>query len=194
MSMLLRGAGDGASDLSLFVDTFTGSSGTDISTHVPDRGLTWSSLYSGTVILKDGKARSTNADSLYVSSIGAVDCTMEVDINPGGQNFTGVAFRVVSSNSFYIFGADLGGLWTAWKQSAGVWTSAASTNGGAPVEGSTYHLKALISGSTYTLLVGGVERLSFVDTDLTTANNRFGIYNDYTAGSTMSQWDNFTVS
>src|SRR3990167_6967458 len=113
---LLLGAGDGGGSASYFQDSFNGTSGTELPSHQPEAGLTWSSLYSGVVILKGGKARSTNADSLYVSSIGPVNYRIEVDINPGGQNFTGVAFRVVSSASFYIFGADLGGLWTAWMQ------------------------------------------------------------------------------
>src|SRR3990167_337755 len=191
---LLLGAGNGGGSDYYFQDAFTGTSGTNISAHQPDIGLTWSSLAAGVVILKGGKARSTNADSIYVSSIGPKNYRIEVDINPGGNNFTGVAFRVVAANSFHILGTDLAGLWTAWKQVAGVWSSLASTNGGAPSGGSTYHLDVRVEGSTYILVVDGVERLSFVDTDHTTANNRFGIYNDYTDGTTMSQWDNFWVS
>lgn len=175
------------------VDTFTDANGTLLSAHVPDvdeEGLGWSVLENNAVIMGDAVQLLGNDSAPPVIEAGVSDAVVTVDYIPVAGSRDGLVFRYIDRDNFLELNARQpnGDLRLLRTSGGGLSTLASTQVTWTP--GAIHQLKVVLSGTTVTGYVNGVEMLTANVTD----------HQDGTAyglqrrnGQDATRFDNFRV-
>ncbi|NKE60447.1 LamG domain-containing protein [Lentzea sp. PSKA42] len=166
-------------EAALSSDTFSGTAGTALESHVGEMGATWTTTLplwgadTGAVLTDAGRLRKADSSyaSVYYSS--ATPASADYRVSADIRVMTSVAYDQVGVIGRFDTANTLGTYYIArYSQTAaafflfrvvnGEWVSLGQY-GQALVDGSTYRLSLDLSGTTIRLLVDGVERVSAVD-------------------------------
>jgi hypothetical protein len=161
----------------LLQDTFTGTDGTNLASHLMDVGAGWT--LSGTW-------------NLAWADCGQANSTLTVDVVPQTASFPAILVRLTDANNFWLAQVDSAtNALDLYSCVAGTFTQVAST-AFAITPGATYTMTAVVSGSTLTLTVGATSvTYSSMSTNLTAT--RCGLRNGWGSGS-VSTYDNFKAT
>lgn len=190
-------------------DSFTGTTGTALSSHTGELGATWNHA-SGIAPAQIDNNRIHRAGLIgdtvdYVTAVPpsanySVEADLLVKSNLAGDD-TGVIGRRNGSNNFYLARWDqAGGDWQLAKYNGLLVNVLASTTGTTTLTVTeTYRLKLEMIGSTLNLYVNGILTLTTTDSSLTAAGNAGimdgdGALSGSKSSSTGLQIDNFQVT
>ncbi len=165
------------------LDTFTDTPGTPLESHVGEIGATWTihpSNPSASALISDANRVRSNlagaAGNLFYASgtpSGGADYYVETIIRAvslPGSGYAGVTGRTApATNDFYFAIYNLGtGDWELWY-SAGITANKIGNFTQTLTVGQDYTLRLDMVGSTIRLLVDGVQQISVIDTNVTSA-------------------------
>jgi hypothetical protein len=195
------GGGGGGGGPIFASDTFTGSDGTDLTSHTGEVGATWAKVTGITGVFKitSNKAKGDSAGlSLYYAS-GTPD-TNEYDIEAdmhqvSSTDLPGVGGRIdqAADSGYYLYFDS--GNWVLAKRVSGTDTSL-GTYTDALVNGNDRHIKLQIRTAAKKAFIDGVERISSAD-DAVTGVGKAGIRtanSDWGLGSTGRTLDTFVAT
>lgn len=189
-----------------FLDTFTDANNTTMANHTPDtrdpRVAAWSQNVANAIWIQSNTAtpnRYTDADLAVCAIGGTADFTIQCTTTPFSSSTTvvghaGVIFRYVSTTNFWYTFADSGnGRIMVYKVVAGTHTEmlryAYSLASGTPVT-----LRVDCKGPNITLWIDGVERVTIVDWQHSTATG-FGMrVGKSGAPAGKPVWEDFSVT
>ena len=180
-------------------DTFTGSAGTSLTTHVPD--LSPGSLWvqrQGATALQSGRvaAVSTNVGyGLATLEAGAADGSVVVDvISTGATSFGGIVFRALDTNRLlllrYAGNASIG-LLGLFRRVNGSFELIDQVTTAAIASGSTHRLGVQLNGSQVQATWDGAVVLTRTVTDYQTATQHGLLWH---SDDPSAQFDNFAVT
>lgn len=185
----------------VFNDTFTGTTGTEISTRSPDTGTGWTKIFDQGSNNLDIESNGVGCDnslsdgSIYATeTIASPNYTVSITVVTGdsGDDYNYLMCRMIDSDNFYTvqFNNSASAL---YKRVSG--SNTTLDTGSAVANGST--LELICDGSSISVEDDGVEILAVTDTDLSAAG-KAGIGMGATpiaAGGDCSaqNLDNFTV-
>jgi Putative Ig domain len=180
-------------------DTFTGSTGTSLTTHVPDvsPGSLWVQRQ-GATALQSGRvaAVSTNVGyGLATLEAGAADGSVVVDvISTGATSFGGIVFRALDTNRLlllrYAGNASIG-LLGLFRRVNGSFALIDQITIAAIASGSTHRLGVQLNGSQVQATWDGAVVLTRTVTDYQTATQHGLLWH---SDDPSAQFDNFTVT
>ena len=180
-------------------DTFTGSAGTSLTTHVPD--LSPGSLWvqrQGATALQSGRvaAVSTNVGyGLATLEAGTADGSVVVDvISTGATSFGGIVFRALDTNRLlllrYAGNASIG-LLGLFRRVNGSFELIDQVTTAAIASGSTHRLGVQLNGSQVQATWDGAVVLTRTVTDYQTATQHGLLWH---SDDPWAQFDNFAVT
>jgi len=194
-------------------DTFADTTGTLLSAHTSSTGTTWTQQAGSSTtaqVSATGTLRRTGqgVGVYYTPAVPLTpDYLVEADVvykSLIANDFVGVAGRLdtagTSGGTFYTARYDANAAqWQLNKAANGAVSSIATAHAQTLTVGQTYRLGLEMSGSTISLLVDGVVRVSATDATLTAAGRAGVRLNNTVAGATSSDTtglhlDNFEVS
>jgi len=155
-------------------DAMTGTNWSDLHLHTGATGATWArhtATPSSRWYIFDNKVHCGVPGIIYASGTPAsANYSVECDYT----RFTnvaaiGIAGRISTSAATFYYTYELNGEVVLAKQINGVITSLEANVSGLMVNGSTYRLKLEMIGTAIKVFVGGVQRISVVDADITAA-------------------------
>jgi hypothetical protein len=139
-------------------DTFTGTVGTSLGTHVGETGAAWTATQGTALIDSSGRLRGNDAGIARYYSSGVpssadydVDWDIHVNTNPGGTFIVSALARAntVQRYNYQVSYNYLGaGLWSLYRYDGSGATLLGSWQGAA-VPGATYHGKITLRGGGY---------------------------------------------
>lgn len=185
----------------LVSDTFTGTSGTQMTAHSPDvnlRGNPWANaaingLGPGAFTdIQSNQARPFQNNRGVVINVAQHDVVISFDwvTAVGVNNRNAIVARYVdTSNMIRLRIRDSGDL-TLFKQIAAVDTTVAQVTGLTITKGNTYRVKLYINGTSYRGYIDGVEILTGTITEHATAT-KHGFINS--GGDPATRIDNLTI-
>ena len=169
-------------------DTFTDTDGTSLASHTSDSGHSWNvGSGSGTLSITSNAVPNVGARRWYYSGYtpSSADYDVTAVIAQTGSYSGGPALRMDTAARTYYFGHWENTEWRITKYLSGSETSLGNYSGDSPV-GTTRTARISANGSTIKLFIGGVERISVTDTDISAAG-RPGIETSDTTG-TIDDW------
>lgn len=186
-------------------DTFTGSSGTELSLHTGETGATWTQVFgvgfNGLVLSDTNRVRSDDAATHLAYYASGVPASADYDVSGVIHQFSitgymGVAGRMGTSEpdaTKYTCELGDGNLYLQVHDSGGTPTTlgtyAASTS-----NGNDYTVKLEMRGTAIKCYLDGVQRISVTDSTIVTAG-RAGIFAyDVATNSTGFHLDSMTAS
>ena len=180
-------------------DAFTGTDGTVLNTY----SANWSNTGFGTdtmsISSNHAKADAGAGFNAYAwnaaqATSADYDVSATVVARAGGNNSPAVAGRIVATNDgrCYFVQGSTGAVWTLYRNFAGARTSIGTYTGGAGDDPSLTPCAVTLRmvGSTISVLVNGVSRISVTDTNLT-AKGYAGVgcfFGDSNAASWLDDW------
>ena len=192
-------------------DEFTGSNGTDLASHSPDTGTSWSEVIDSTgsldIEIQSNQARaSANSSSSQVGyaanpAPSTSDMRVKTTLNTwptGADDPVGLFLRYQDANNYYACrAAHLGGDPAVWfdKVVAGVNTE---LNGASQAMAAGDELDCSIVGNAYSIKVDGVEVVTGTDSSISTAGRggiHFGAYPGWPDADITTNWllDDFEI-
>lgn len=166
--------------MSIYVqDTFTGTNGTNLTSHTPDVGGAW--MIGTGIKIQSNRIRCDNfaGNRTYnAATPSSANYDVSADVfffgaGPPTGNRVGVAGRIndVSSNDYLAYyDGDAAG-WKLVKTLSSVETQLGSTYAMAYVQNQTHTVGLRCKGSVITMFVDGAPRVSVVDTGITAKGN-----------------------
>lgn len=138
----------------IFLDTFSGADGTDLTAHRPEVGPAWAALTAGSVFRLTGSqaalaTSAPGAQDVIAVDVGRADVAIALVTTAAADS--GLVFRAADANNYWMItlGADAAKLWEhvsgGFNQVVGV---AVSTAGAVAVA-------VVVKGATVTLSLGG---------------------------------------
>jgi hypothetical protein len=198
-------------DSTISSDTFTGTAGTALQSHVGETGATWAHFGTNNTdaVLSDAnRLRRNGVGSALYSASGAppsADYSVQADVFVSSvltQDAVGVLGRIGSGDNYYM------ARWTVNGVGTGAWEIVKNVNGAITTlatipatltTGQTYTLRLNMVGGALSLLVNGSQLLSTTDFSFAAAGSaglRLGYPNATPAptNTTGLQVDNFKVT
>jgi hypothetical protein len=187
-------------------DTFTGTNGTNLSSHTPDvnvPGNSWVAV-NGNYTISSNQALAGNGVAQEIESIDCanadVTITLDVAIPSGSSNVQGIAMRVTDQNNCWACfhendGGSNGYLAIAERASGSTFTRA-SANFSGTTAGTTMTLTATSSGSTITVAstAAGPGTLSYGSATAEQTVTKHGLFGYTASGYTTGLMDNLLVT
>ena len=161
----------GGSVQSPFLETFTGTNGTNIQTRATDSGNTWTKTGGNFTIASNaawGTASGTFYTSDYVSAAQSYDIEADFVFRGGTAGVVYVRFGVVNNSNYLSFGVN-GSNWRVNKKIAGTSTILLQPATGTLTVGAIYTLKVEVRGANIELFVNGTSVGSVSDAPIMAA-------------------------
>ncbi|EKE05611.1 MAG: hypothetical protein ACD_19C00188G0001 [uncultured bacterium] len=173
----------------LFQDSFTGVDGTRLNVHTPDLGTGWTEV-AGTWTINSNKAKSDGTGGSYaIASATAADAVITAQVTMENTSGAGQGFiaRYTDANNQYRV-VWFGNLVQIIKKEGGVNSTLSSLSLDA-VNGQTYTFALTLNGSSISLSIDGVERVSATST----FNQSATIHGIFAGASTAVRFDDFLI-
>lgn len=179
------------------IDTFTDTDGTDLASHTPDAGGSWtehSSFSSGAVDVRSNRARPGTGESCYYHST-AVDRNFSINakVRRVGSStsgmYGGVCAVQTAAKTIYEIDMQTTGLYLG-KYVAGSFTALGQYLF-VPTADTTYTVAVVFTSSTVTVYLDGTNRISVSDSAV--SPTRFGVYGGSNTTSAGFHIDDFSI-
>jgi hypothetical protein len=164
--------------MAAFSDTFTGSSGTNLTAHTADSGESWTALFGTTSITDANRARGEFSTNNYRANWtpASADYDVEFDLYVASTEVNNLYAlgRIAGTDSWYQAGFrnGSGNNWVLGKTISGSYTQLAAQAGTTTLTvGQTYRVRLRMVGTTISLYVDDVLVHSVTDSSLTSAGN-----------------------
>jgi hypothetical protein len=205
-TMLIFAAGQRSTVTTLISDTFTDANNTNLASHTPDirpGSNAWSVVSTGSagspaIQIQSNMAQATAAaagdgDTGIINS-GNATITVSCAVVARTNMHAGIIARWQDSNNFWLLDIDAAtNAFTLYERSSGTFTSRATTSFSF-VDGTSYAVKLVCSGSSFTGTFNAGHTLTFTSSDFSTATIT-GIRQGFAAGgATAPTFDNFLVT
>lgn len=190
-------------------DTFTDTTGTNLTSHTGETGATWTvhtgiSGGTGQCVIEANRSRGETAgvkNVVYASGTpGSADYTIQADMivkSNGANTFeAGLLGRMTTDGTVTFYQADyslFSNEWRLYKFVTGTPT-ALGTYGQTLTDEQTYVLKLEMIGTAIKVYVDGVERISATDSAISAAGKAGFFQLDQMSSSTGFHFDNFTAT
>lgn len=163
-----------------FLDNFTDTDGTAITSHTPDTGGSWSSILSGSsIVVASNQVHSTVAGTRVSNNSGFTDYKLSADITFGiAGDYCRFLVRFVDGSNYYYMNISSDRTsnndWFFGFRNGGSETgiSAGQLN---LVASSTHHVDVLVEGTTFTWYMDDSVFLTYTEASLHTTSTKFGI-------------------
>ena len=179
-------------------DNFTGTDGTDLSSHTSDSGHTWTKRGGSAIVINNNRINSAASDDSngYYSSAtpASADYEVQADFTVGNSaNVTpaiGIRMATGAVTGYIVLYGN--GTWELHAVVAGVEGAAIGTyTGDQPTTTKTVVLKA--SGTTISVTIGGVSRISVTDSSISAAG-RPGVAEYFSDPDSAKYIDNWSAT
>lgn len=186
-------------------DTFTEASATTLASHTGELGATWTvhpaAAYTGTATVDEIGDRVYPANTVtayYASGVPpSADYYVQGDIYVMSvtSNNSAICARMdTTANTMYLIRLNNGTTWELRKIVAGTATTLRTSTNQLPSAGQSATIKLVVSGSTITGYVNGVEEMTAItDTDISAAGRAGVRFATGDSASTGYHIDNFSA-
>jgi hypothetical protein len=140
----------------LVYDSFTGTDGTALASHSPEKGGAWT-VANGAPEIATNKLKSTSTAGVRaVHDVGYADVVIESDLLKYA-NYVGLLFRYQDENNYWYVWVNSDGTNAVFitEMASGTPTNKASTVNIGIVDGDNLHFKITLSGSSISLVISG---------------------------------------
>lgn len=158
----------------LVTDNFTDTNSTALSSHTSDSAHTWTQNNGGTMIIYNNRCESSQSTSqgFYYSSYvpSSADYTVSADVMAAGSGVPVFVAGRCSTSAVTMYGCRWNGstTWELTKWVSGTRTVIGSYAGDTPVD-TLRSVELIMSGTTISFKIGGVERISVTDSSISAA-------------------------
>lgn len=166
------GSLDTFSSVICFIDTFTDSNGTAITSHIANTGQSWSGSGNATIESDKVEDVTSGSDSIFISDSGVSDVVVSIDVTTPSSLGTGIYAAVIgrSTDTDNFWMAQLSWWGTGndhkliiYKKESGSYTQEAISDTFTPSANTTYKITLGFFGADMRADFGGIANCSYSD-------------------------------